>query len=114
MKLHRGLLIILAAIGLTASSLWLFAQETPENKQVASEYYEYLTIRWGGRDNTRLIRPGGKVEVLREQLRKLERPNGVDERAFYMNVVMNGLSKEGYEFAGMTSDTIIMKRTVGQ
>lgn len=35
-----------------------------------------------------------------------------DERAFYMNLVMNGLTKEGYEFTGMTNDEIVMKRMV--
>jgi len=26
---------------------------------------------------------------------------------------MNAMAKEGYEFAGMTTDEIVMKRTVG-
>ncbi len=41
----------------------------------------------------------------------LARPR-VDERAFYMNLAMNGLTKEGFEFAGMTSDEIVMKRSL--
>ena len=74
--------------------------------------HEYATIRWDGRDNTHIIRPGGQVENLRAELRKAKKPDGTDERAFYMNLVMNGLAKEGYEFAGMTNDEIVMKRTV--
>ena len=45
-------------------------------------------------------------------LTKLQRPDRVDDRAFYMNAAMNAVAKEGYEFAGMTSDEIVMKRPV--
>jgi len=76
--------------------------------------YEYVTIRWGGRENTHIIRPGGKVEFIGMELRKLIRPDRTDERSFYMNTAMNGLSKDGYEFAGMTSDDIVMKRLVAR
>jgi hypothetical protein len=31
-----------------------------------------------------------------------------------MNVVMNGLTKDGYEFAGMTNDEIVMKRAIAR
>jgi hypothetical protein len=43
---------------------------------------------------------------------QIQKPNRVDDRAFYMNIAMNGLAKEGYEFAGMRADDIIMKRAV--
>lgn len=33
-------------------------------------------------------------------------------RTFCMNLVMNGLSKDGYEFAGMNSDEIVMKKVL--
>jgi hypothetical protein len=42
----------------------------------------------------------------------VKKPGRADERAFYMNLVMNGLTKEGYEFADMTNDEIVMKRVV--
>jgi hypothetical protein len=71
---------------------------------------EYVTIRWGGKENTHIIRPGGQVEFIGHELRKAVRPDRTDERAFYMNLAMNGLTKGGYEFAGMTSDEIVMKR----
>lgn len=71
---------------------------------------EYVTIRWAGRDNTHLIR-NGRVEFIGSELRKLPKPDRADERSFYMNVAMNGLAKDGYEFAGMTSDEIVMRRT---
>jgi len=71
---------------------------------------EYATIRWAGRDNTHIIRPGGRVEFVGGELHKMNRPERTDERAFCMNLVMNGLAKEGYEFVGMTPDEIVMKR----
>jgi hypothetical protein len=74
--------------------------------------YEYTTIRWDGKDNTHLIRPGGSTENIAEELRRVKKPDRVDERAFYLNLAMNGLVKEGYEFAGMTDDMVIMKRAV--
>jgi hypothetical protein len=77
-----------------------------------SRAHEYATIRWAGRDNTHIIRPGGQVEFVGGELRKATRPDRADDRAFYMNVVMNGLTKEGYRFVGMTSDEIVMERQV--
>ena len=73
---------------------------------------EYATIRWAGRDNSYVIRPSGQVEFVGPQLAKVKKPDRVDDRAFYMNVVMNALAKEGYEFAGISNDEIIMKRAV--
>lgn len=70
------------------------------------------TIRWDGRENTHIIRPGGEVEFVSLEFRKAKKPGRANERAFYMNLVMNGLTKEGYEFAGMTNDEIVMKRIV--
>jgi hypothetical protein len=72
--------------------------------------FEYATIRWGGRDNTHIIRPGTKVEFIGTELRKVQKPDRADERSFYMNLAMNGLSKEGWKLAAMTNDDIVMKR----
>jgi hypothetical protein len=94
-------LIALATFG----ALWLFAAEAP-----LATRYEYATIRWDGRENSHIVRPGGQVEMTSNELRKVRRPDRADERAFYMNLLMNGLTKEGYEFAGMTGDEIVMKR----
>lgn len=71
---------------------------------------EYVTIRWGGVDNTHVIRPGGLVEFIGPELRKLQKPDRADSRSFYMNCAMNGLTKEGYEFAGTLNDDIIMSK----
>jgi hypothetical protein len=72
--------------------------------------YEYVTIRWAGLENTHIIRPGGHVEFVGSELRKLPKPDKADNRSFYLNCAMNGLTKEGYEFAGISNDDIIMKR----
>jgi hypothetical protein len=72
--------------------------------------YEYVTIRWDGRENTHIVRSGGKVEFIGSELRKAPKPNGADERSFYMNLALNGLSKEGFELVAMTNDDMILKR----
>jgi hypothetical protein len=86
----------------------LFAAEPKSNAG-----YEYATIRWAGTENTHIIRPGGKVEFIGLELRKLPKPDRADNRSFYLNAAMNGLTKEGYEFAGISNDDVIMKRALG-
>jgi hypothetical protein len=106
MKLHPGALIY-------AVTLCLFlAPVGKASDTVHHQTFEYATIRWSGRDNTHVIRPNGQVEFAAPQLAKLKKPERVDDRAFYMNVLMNALAKEGYEFAGISNDEIIMKRSV--
>src|ERR1043166_9661918 len=73
---------------------------------------EFATIRWGGRDNTQLIRPNGRVEKLRALLERFPRPDGTDDRAYYMNIAANATAKEGFEVVAMTNDEIVMKRPV--
>ena len=106
----KKIIIILVAaltvVTLTCSTRNTFAQGT------AFQTTEYVTIRWGGRENTHLIRSNGKVEFLGQVLAKATKPDRVEERAFYMNLAMNAVAKEGYEFAGMNNDEIVMKRTV--
>ena len=103
----RFLSIAVASVLIGAFLIFhLFAADQPITIR-----YEYLTTRWGGRENTHIIRVGGQVEFVGSELRKIVRPDKTDDRAFYMNVVMNGLTKDGYEFVGMTPDEIVMKRT---
>ena len=47
-------------------------------------------------------------------LTKFQRPDRVDDLAFYMSIAMNAMAKEGYDFAGMTNDEIVMKRPVAR
>jgi hypothetical protein len=107
-KLIPILLAVAIAVGLLAV-VHSHAAE-PESAQT----YEYATIRWGGRDNTHVIRPSGNVEFVGNKLIAIKRPEHVDDRSFYMNIVMNALTKEGYEFAGMTNDEIVRKRRVAK
>jgi len=77
--------------------------------------FEFATIRWDG-DNTYVILPSGKVDFVGKQLMSIKTPDRVDQRAFYLNVTMNSLGSEGFEFGGISGDgsSIIMKRQVFQ
>jgi hypothetical protein len=72
---------------------------------------EFATIRWDGRNNTYLIRPNGKVDSFKQVFEKAPaRPEGVDDRTYYMTIAMNTVAKEGFDFAGMTQEQFVMKR----
>jgi len=109
MKKH---IILLATIVVAAIAWFLLHQKLIAAEPGGFQSYEYFTIRWGGRDNTHLIRANGKVEMLGSILTKLNRPDRADDRAYYMNIAMNAVAREGYEFAGMTNDEIVMRRAV--
>lgn len=57
-----------------------------------------------------MIQPGGEEEFVGSSLKNVKRPDRVDDRSFYINVVMNGLARKGWEPAAMTSDDIVMRR----
>jgi len=88
-----------------------FAQVTRGVDENRQQRFEYATIRWGGRDHTHVIRPGSHVEFVGDQLTRLSKPDRADDRAFYMNAVLNAMAKEGYEFAGTSGDDFIVKRS---
>ena len=100
--------VVIALLVLSALVLCVFQMIAADSAPPTR--YEYVTIRWDGKENTHIIRPGGQVEFTGAELRKAHKPDRTDDRSFYMNLVMNGLTKEGYEFAGMTNDEIVMKR----
>jgi len=102
--------IFLSIVACVAIALKIYAAEQPS----PVPRYEYVTIRWAGPENTHIVRPGGEVEFIGGELRKLHRPDRADNRAFYMNAAMNGLGKEGYEFAGISNDDIVMRRVVAR
>jgi len=107
----KKLSILFALLAVGGVSMIIFSR--PVSAQTGTfQTYEYVTIRWSGRDNTHLIRANGSVEFLKPLLMKVTRPDRSDDRSYYMNVAMNAVAKEGYEFAGMTSDEIVMKRLV--
>lgn len=106
MKKFIGFVVLFSCAVIFIFSL----QKVRATEQKSFQISEYATIRWGGRDNTCLIRPNGQVEMLAPLFQQVKRPDRVDERSFLMNIAMNSVAKEGYEFAGFTSDEIIMKR----
>jgi hypothetical protein len=50
------------------------------------------------------------VEFVANQLKNFKKPDRTDDRSFYMNIVMNGMAREGWELTAMTSDDIVMRR----
>jgi len=105
------------SLALTLLVVAILAGQLHKSKAAEEDSFrvsEFATIRWGGRENTQLIRPNGKVEKLRALLEKYPRPDGTDDRAYYMNIAANAAAKEGFEFAGMTSDEIVMKRPLAR
>ena len=100
--------LILLTVGLTIP---LNAADTTN---APSPRLEYATIHWDGRDNTHIVLPNGEVKSLGSQLTKISKPNRTDDRAFYMNIAMNSLAKEGYEFVAIRDNDIVMKKAVTQ
>ena len=72
--------------------------------------FEYATLRWGGRENTHLIRPDGTTEILGAKFAGVRKSEKIDDRSYYMNLAMNALSREGFELVAMTPDDYIFKR----
>lgn len=78
----KKLVLLLAAIAVVAlCGLRMTAADT-----AAPARYEYATIRWAGKENTHIIRPGGQVEFAGAELRKAQKPDRADDHAFYMNL----------------------------
>jgi len=73
---------------------------------------EYIDIRWDGTDRMCIVFPDGRVEFVGAELEKMPRPDDANKRAFYMTLAMNKMAAQGYEFAGMISDEIVMKRRI--
>ena len=108
MKKYILFLLAFATVG----AFFATRSKTVAAEAGAFQKYDFVTIRWAGRENTHLIRSNGKVEFLRSILESVAGPDRTDERAFYMTIAMNAAAKEGYEFAGMTNDEIVMKRGI--
>ncbi len=102
-------LIVAGMLGVALAAPWM-AGRAADNAR--PQVYEYATIRWDGAENTHVVRPDGTVQSAGPQLRDLRAPSRTDQRAFYMNVVLNALAREGYELAGMHPDTFVVRRPV--
>lgn len=107
MKLSKALLALLLC---TSAVVWYASLGASD--AATFQVYEFATIRWGGRDNTQLIRPNGRTEKLRPILERAPRPDGIDERTYYMSIAMNAVAREGFDVAAMTQDEIVMRRPV--
>jgi len=110
--MKKNAIIVLALIAL--GTVFVVKLLAADPQAALAGRWEYVTIRWAGVDNTHIIRPGGRVEFISAELRKMPKPDRADNRSFYLNCAMNGLTKEGYEFAGISNDDIIMKKFVSQ
>jgi hypothetical protein len=94
-----NLLVAIVALTVIVTVASLVSSRAADSSRPGAKY-EYATIRWGGPDNTHVIRPGGEIEFVGPQLRQIKRPDRSNDRSLYMNVVMNGMAEHGWEFGG--------------
>ena len=80
--------------------------------QAPALHTEFIDIRWDGTSRMCVVYPDGKVDFFYPELKDIPRPDDTDKRAFYLTLKMNRMAQQGYEFVGMISDEIIMKRMV--
>ena len=102
-------LILTALLSLSAAALLLVGLLNAAEVQTF-QVAEFALIRWAGRENSYVIRPNGNVEKLATLFQRYPRPEGVDERAYYMTIAMNPIAKEGYELGAFTQEQIVMRR----
>ena len=102
--------ILLLVVGCAVTGLLVARLRADEDRTFQT--YEYARIRWGGRENTHLIRPNGQVEMLTPLLSHVKRPDRTDERALLMNIALNAVAREGYELASMTEDSLVLRRAI--
>jgi hypothetical protein len=108
MRMKRIHLLVLGMV--TCAVIGFFAARLVGAEAGSFQAFEYGTIRWAGRENTHFIRPNSTVEMLGPILTKVQRPDRVDERCFYMSLAVNAVAREGFEVCAMTSDEILVKR----
>ena len=104
----KKLLLLLVAVALSVGLLLARHLHAADDEPATAT--EFATIRWDGREHSFVVRPNAKVERLRPLFERHARPQDIDERAYYMNVAMNALAKEGYEFAGSVDGQVVMRR----
>jgi len=75
---------------------------------------EIITLRWDGRDNSYVIRSNAKIEKLKQLFDRYPRPEGIDERVYYLTIAMNAMTKEGFDYAGTLNEHVVMKRAVAR
>jgi hypothetical protein len=101
-------ILIVALIGLLAFFAMHGTRAAPDS---APGSMEYASVLWAGsRENMRVVLPDGKADLWGARLGRTTLPEGTEPRLYFLNYVMNALAKEGWEFAGVTDDQIVMKR----
>lgn len=100
--------LLLAALVLSLGAALIVRLRAEDRPQFQS--VQFITLRWQGRENSKVIRQNGKVEPLRVLFERFPRPDGLDERAYYMNIAMNAFATEGYDLAAMSNDEVVMRR----
>jgi hypothetical protein len=73
---------------------------------------EYAMIRFDGLRFSQIVWPDGRVEFMDTLAPEATaRPDNLDERIYVLTILMNKLSKQGYEFVELFSqDQVLMKR----
>lgn len=110
--MKNRILILLCAL-LSCGAIYLTTSRAAD-EATTFQSVEFATIRWDGRENSCLIRPNGKVEKLRSLFERMPRPQGVDDRTYYLSIAMNAFAREGFDIAGITPDEIVMKRSISR
>ena len=85
-----------------------FSADTPPTETWAGTTLEYASVRWGG-DKTSIIWPDGTTQKVVAFGGK-RRPDGIDERAWYVTGAMNIMAKRGFELVHMGNEDVVMKR----
>ena len=94
------------------SGLLALSLSGPALAQDAGAKFDYIDIRWDGTDRMCVVYPDGHVDFVGQELKAIPLPDDTDKRAFYMTLEMNRMAKLGFEFSGMISDEIVMRRAV--
>ena len=75
----------------------------------AGPVYEYASVRWMG-DKTSILWPDGTFQkVVAFTVRR--RPDGMDERMWYLTGAMNVMGRKGFELVHMSNEDVVMRRT---
>jgi len=114
--MNRRLTLLIGSLVLVAATVIVSTLRSAPADSFQAQ--EYAMIRWGGLENTQLIRPNGEVEMLKPlfpDVRALKKQGvRVDERALLMTIATNALAKEGYTVSAMTDNQILMSRAVSR
>jgi len=102
---------LVASVGFSVGILFAaFSADAPPTETWAGAVYEYASVRWSG-DKTSIIWPEGTTQRVIAFGGK-KRPEGADERAWYLTGAINIMARRGFEFVYMSNDDVLMKRAV--